>query len=493
MQKPPRPSPSIQLIIAEPDCRRWLGVLIGCLEEAGGVVGIEVEPQVASRASDLERTAQVETRIYRLAHNVWKPMSSEERNQPLPSSDNPVRITFSNSGAKADLSIWLDSEQGIGRLGTRLIGHHVPLIEIIDSNGTIRASGLPAIEEPGIFSRALDQIARRIATLILMALDGQSRLHVGPEEMREPPSSYSATGFLTRTLGSKIMGRVAGGVARKDHWRVGVRPAREPFQWQGDQLLDGFTWLPDDGERYYADPVLWHEKGQDFLFVEEFPYATARGILSYTELDKQGRALFTPRPIIERDTHLSYPFLFRHEGAIYMMPENAAENHLPLYRATAFPDRWEECAPLVAGMGLHDATLLHHEGAWWLMGNEARNGGSSWDCLCLYHAPSPFGPFEPHPANPLLVDARLARSAGPVIAMGDTLIRPVQNCLGGYGRFLRFTEIDILSATGFRQRETGRLLPRDGSPIAGIHTYCHNARFEVIDALTARRRVPKSG
>lgn len=493
MPQLPRPSPPIQLIVAEPDCRLWLGVLIGCLEEAGSLVDIEVEPQAASRTSNLERTAAIETRLYRLSHNLWKPMPADDRHRLPTVGDIPVRIALSNSGARADLSIWLDSEQGIGSLGARLINNHAPLIEIIDSGGAIRASGLPAIEEPGIFTRALDQIARRIATLILMALDGQSRLHPGPEEMREPPAGRSATGFVTRTLASKIVGRVAGDVARKDHWRVGIRPAREPFQWQGDRHLDGFAWLPDDGERYYADPVLWHEGGRDFLFVEEFPYATARGIIAYTELDEQGRALFTPRPIIERETHLSYPFLFRHEGGIYMMPENAAENHLPLYRATAFPDRWEECAPLVAGMGLHDATLLAHEGAWWLIGNEARQGGSSWDCLCLYRAPDPFGPFEPHPANPVLVDARLARSAGPVIAMGDKLIRPVQNCLGGYGRFLRFTEIETLSDTGFRQRETGRILPREGSPVAGVHTYGRNARFEVIDALTARRKVPRSG
>jgi hypothetical protein len=485
------PSQPIQLIVAEPDCRCWLGVLIGCLEEAGGLVGIEIEPQVASRASSLERTTEVETRVYRLTHNLWKPMPADDRHRPLTISDNPVRIALSSSGERADLSIWLDSEQGIGSLGTRLINNHFPLIEIIDSGGTIRASGLPAIEDPGILTRALDQIARRIATLILMALDGRSRLHVGPEEMREPAVGGSATGFLARTLAGKIVGRVAGGITRKDHWRVGIRPAREPFQWHGDQHLDGFAWLPDDGERYYADPVLWHEGGRDLLFVEEFPYATARGIISYVELDEQGRPLFTPRPIIQRETHLSYPFLFRHAGAIYMMPENAAENHLPLYRATAFPDRWEECAPLVAGVGLHDATLLTHEGAWWLIGNEARNGGSSWDCLCLYRASSPLGPFERHSANPLLVDARLARSAGPVLVVGDKMIRPVQNCLGGYGRFLRFTEIETLSETGFRQRETGRILPRGGSPIAGIHTYGRNARFEVIDALTARRKMPR--
>jgi hypothetical protein len=470
LQKLSRTSPRIQLIVAETDCRFWLGVLIRCLEEAGCVVGLETERHETNRSSALEHLASLETKLYRHVGNLWKPMPADQRHGPLPRGDAPIRLALSASGTQTDLSIWLDSEQGIAALGTHLVNGHVPLVEIIDRDSRVRASGLPAIEEPGIFGRALEAMARRIVTLILMALDGKNRLHVGPEEMRQPPVGRSAPRFLAQQLGSKVLGRLAGGVTRQDHWRVGIRPAHE---------------------RYYADPVLWHENGRDFLFVEEFPYATRRGIIACTELDELGRAKFTPRPIIERGTHLSYPFLFRHEGTIFMMPENAAENHLPLYRAISFPDKWEECAPLITGIGLHDATLLAHEGAWWLLANEAREGGSSWDCLCLYHAPSPLGPFTPHEANPVLVDARLARSAGPIMAIGGKLVRPVQNCLGGYGRFLRFTEIEMLSVSGFRQRETGRLLPQARSRIAGVHSYGRNARFEVIDALTTRRWVPK--
>ncbi|MBN8533088.1 MAG: hypothetical protein J0L51_03265 [Rhizobiales bacterium] len=493
MQKLSRTLPRIQLIIAEPDCRFWLGALIRALEAAGYSVGMEIERQSVLRSSALEHAAGLEAKLYRLAGNLWDSMTPEQRLPPLPPGESPSRIALSVTSATADLSIHLDSEQGVAALGTRLINGHVPLVEIIDSEGRIRASGLPAIEEPQIFGRALETMARRIATFMIMALDGQSRENVGPQDMREPPAGLSAPHFLARTFARKLIDRAAGGMTRKDHWRVGIRPTREPFQWSGDRNLDGFIWLPDDGERYYADPVLWHEHDADFLFLEEFPYATGRGLIAYTELDELGRAKFTPRPIIERQTHLSYPFLFQHEGAIYMAPENAAENHLPLYRAVSFPDRWEECAPLVAGIGLHDATLLAHEGAWWLLANEAREGGSSWDCLCLYTAPTPLGPFKPHPANPVLVDARLARSAGPIIPVGHKLVRPVQNCLGGYGRSLRFTEIETLSETGFRQREAGRILPRAGSRIGGVHSYGRNARFEVIDALTTRRWAPKPG
>jgi hypothetical protein len=35
-----------------------------------------------------------------------------------------------------------------------------------------------------------------------------------------------------------------------------------------------FTRIPDDGARFFADPFPIHRDGRDYLFVEEFPYAT---------------------------------------------------------------------------------------------------------------------------------------------------------------------------------------------------------------------------
>lgn len=170
-----------------------------------------------------------------------------------------------------------------------------------------------------------------------------------------------------------------------------------------------------------------------------------------------------------------------------MIPENAAENHLPLYRATQFPYTWEYLGPLVGDRALHDATLVRVGDGWWLLANEARDGGSSWDCLSLYRAGNPFGPFEPHHANPVIVDARNSRSAGPVISFDGRLLRPVQSCLAGYGRFIRFMEITAISDDNFSQLESGRILAPMHGPVQGVHTYSTAGGLEAIDALTSRK------
>ncbi len=56
--------------------------------------------------------------------------------------------------ADADLALWLDGEPGLEPLESSLVNGHVPLIELRDSAGAVRAAGLPAIETREILGRA---------------------------------------------------------------------------------------------------------------------------------------------------------------------------------------------------------------------------------------------------------------------------------------------------------------------------------------------------
>ena len=472
--------------LEQADARHWLLPLAAALSAAGHEACFRVRPSGGTQEVGIRVLLQLEAWLFGTRSELLSPASGLP---PEPAGfipDITVEISGETDGVAPDLLLFLDGRAGIRHIAATLVSDHVPFVELRRPSGEVAVSGLPGIEDPDVATRSLDHFFRRLETLFLMALDGRKREKIHLRHSDRTPTTAHPLWFLARTVLAKFARKILPSRLKSEHWRVGVRPARPPLDMDADTLIDGFTWLPDDGERFYADPILWHEDGRDFLFVEEYPYATRRGIIAYTELDSTGRALFTPRPIIERKTHLSYPLIFRHAGEIYMIPENSAENHVPLYRARRFPDDWEHVGPLLPGVGLHDATLFEHEGAWWLCGNEARQGGSSWDCLMIFRAEGPLGPFTPHESNPVLVDARVTRPGGPMFPVGSSLIRPVQSCLGGYGRFIRFVEIEELSATTYRQRERGRLLAPRGGPISGVHTYDRNARFEAIDALTPK-------
>ncbi len=70
-----------------------------------------------------------------------------------------------------------------------------------------------------------------------------------------------------------------------------------------------------------------------------------------------------PRTVLERDHHLSYPFVFEHEGAIYMLPETGEAGRIELHRAVEFPDHWELDRVLLDGLTALDATLHVEDGA----------------------------------------------------------------------------------------------------------------------------------
>ncbi len=476
-------SPSLILQLGPQNARRALNALVAGLEGAGFTVRLEAAGH-APVDPEIERVLAFEQALYRHADRPGDLMQIPES-----AAGEGLLIALADARPDADLVLWLDGEPGLGRLERSLVNGHVPLAELKDRTGAVRAAGVPGIERPEVLGRALAAFFARLATLILMALDGKARQLPDRKGMREPPRGATPLAFFLRHAAEKVAGRVAPARRRKEHWRIGVRPIAGNFRPDADAQATGYHVLPDDGARYYADPILWDEGDRSYLLMEEFPYDTGIGCLAFTELGPEGQALFAPRRILERPTHLSYPFLFRHGGEIYMLPENAAAGALTLYRARHFPDLWEEHSLLMPGRALHDATLLGKDGRWWLLANEER-GSSSWDTLVIFSAESPLGPYTPHPLNPVLVDARLARSGGPIIEHEGRLIRPVQSCLGGYGRFLRFTEITGLDAQGFSQREIGRLLPETGRRISGLHTYARSARFEAIDFLTTRRWNP---
>lgn len=468
------------------DARQWLIALRQALESDGHTVFFRIFGAERGRDPATSTLKLIELTAFGSGKGLWPRGNLNHISPQAPDANADLLITLSPGGASEAraITLFLDGVEGIGSAMPELLKRRVPFIELRGSDGAVLASGLPAVESPDIIVQALDDFYTRAITMLRMGVRNAFARRAGAG-MTFSPAQYrhEQHNFGFASLGQRLLNRVLGRHRIADHWRVGLRRRGSALSVDGDTIIEGFDWLPDDGQRYYADPILFEEGGRDFVFVEEFPYATRKGLISVVELDEAGRPLHPPRPIIERAGHLSYPHLFRHGGEIWMMPENSSEKRLPLYRARQFPHDWVHEGDLVTGVGLHDATLLEQAGRFILLANTDDDGGSSWDCLSLFAAPSPVEPFTRLGEGPLLVDARYARSAGPVIAHRGQFIRPVQSCLGHYGRFLRFLAIESLGPDGITQREIGRLLAPMGAQAAGVHTYSQSTRFEAIDAF----------
>lgn len=280
-------------------------------------------------------------------------------------------------------------------------------------------------------------------------------------------------------------------------WRKLTR--RRPFYWRtAYRFIDGpgiadtgrlggsaFTELPDDGQRFYADPFAFEWQGKPYLFVEEYPYATGRGIISVAELGADGR-FGTPQPVIVEGHHLSYPQVFAQAGEIYMIPEASAARELVLYRATEFPLKWERAAVLARGPRLNDMTLVERAGRFWLIGTEQIGAGSASDTMVAWSAPAITGPWAPHKLGPIRIDHSAARPGGRFIARGKRLLLPLQDGSASYGGGLGLAELLALDENEVR---FGRVEPIGGGeawPGHAVHTLTRAGRLEAVDSASVQ-------
>jgi hypothetical protein len=249
----------------------------------------------------------------------------------------------------------------------------------------------------------------------------------------------------------------------------------------GAPELGRFASLVAPGRDYWADPFPVVEAGRRFLFVEEYVHARGKGIIICLELLDGGRYA-NLGTVLDEDAHLSYPQVFAWEGERYMVVESSEAKRVSLYRCVEFPLRWERVTDLIEGRECVDSTLYFHDGTWYLFANVSESGGGLSDELFLFHSGSLTGPYQPHPQNPVLTDARVSRPAGNLFRHDGRLVRPSQRCVPIYGSAIVFNEVLELSRERYRERTLSTLSPGFLPELDGCHTYNAAEGVEVLDA-----------
>jgi hypothetical protein len=362
------------------------------------------------------------------------------------------------------------------------------LIELYDSARPSRPwTARPASADREVFSVSLDSILACASALIAKAVReggcSSSELAVPAPTARTPSSLPLSVLARAARVAALKAARLLDDMARGGRtWGIG---------WRLDEsagLLDrgeaAFRLLTGGVHSYLADPFPFRHEGQDFIFVEQYPYATDRGCIAVVTVDRNG-AVGAPRIVLEEPHHLSYPFVFEHAGQIWMIPEAGGAGIVCLYRAVEFPYRWTREACLAEGFEAYDATPLFRRDCLWFFACLRSRKSTSWDMLGLYRADGLTGSWTPHAQNPVAIDATFSRPAGAFIRQGGRLLRPVQDCARGYGGGVTFCQLDTLDDLNFEQTPIGRI--RSG--LFGCHTYNRSSALEVIDLFGHLRGV----
>jgi hypothetical protein len=327
------------------------------------------------------------------------------------------------------------------------------------------------------------------ARLLALAEDATKRLVQGtraatlPELPKEDLHVFSPATmfrFCLRFILDKLFCSVVRRFQIKEHWSIALLPTVNLDLTIG-LSVQKHAIVSDDGKRYYADPFLFADAGRTWLFFEELRYETGKGVISCAQVKNDGQ-IGASRTVLERPYHLSYPFVFRHCGKIYMIPETGDNNTVELYRAQSFPFTWEPHLILLENIALYDATLLQYQNRLWLFAAISRCGNAPHDELAIFYSERLEGPWQPHRLNPVKSDCRSARPAGRLITRDKRLLRAAQDCESGYGSALVWCEIHELTPERFDEREVCRWYPDQFSNANnGLHTFDCDDGLGVID------------
>ncbi|MGV1792342.1 glucosamine inositolphosphorylceramide transferase family protein [Rhizobium sp. A37_96] len=488
--------PSIDIIVPKSAPRRWQEIVIRRLQADGYDIAVLHEPRSAAWPGAVDAALAFERTIFRrrdpaLAAPLSE-ISENPRNRPAAfrldltgsavSSGVPT-IALRFDGFTSDLSVAKSVASGT-----------LPVIEAVLDGETVIDRAWPMVDRREAASLGVEDVLARAITLSVSVVSAFAGNRPALSEQTSPKASNSVAGttgfahaYLTSALprlGREAMRRTR---YRHAHWRVGYRFAEGPGVASSHALGSGWSVLPDRGDHFYADPFPLQWQDRFFLFVEDYPHATGKAVISVVPFDAAGVPQ-EPRCVLEEPYHLSYPQVFERDGSVWMLPEASSGGKLVLYRATEFPDRWAPEAVLIEGE-ISDATLLEHGGQLWLFATDRDGYGSTSDTLVVFHAPRLTGPWTPHVLNPVLIDRRMARPGGAFIRERDGRVcLPVQDGTLGYGGGLGISQLLELDEKTVRLSPPRPIATQGDWPYPKIHTLNRSGRLEVIDGIAAVRK-----
>jgi hypothetical protein len=400
----------------------------------------------------------------------WRPIAEFEEFAGVITVDLSERV----DGGAGGLVLRYDGEADSCALIRRLLSRELPRLAVhrVGEDDALAASSL-AIEDRFSISRGLQTCFARCISLIDRALRPTAVPLACVAQAAVASDRGSLAAFVPGMMAHKLMNLITKPLRRPEHWQVALRRG-----------AGAFTVVQDDGTRFYADPFLQRMGDRTFILVEDYPYAARKGVISAAEVVGD-RLLGAPIPVLERPYHLSYPFVFEHEGEFYMMPETGENRTVELYRAIQFPWKWQLDAVLLEGAVFSDATILVHGGLWWLFLTTDRFGASTQDELSIFCSETLRGPWVPHAGNPVKSDSRSSRPAGRIVVQNGRLFRPAQDCARTYGAGIVWFEITELTPTRFSEREVAVWDGQAELSMDGFHSFDQLGPLQAIDVKGA--------
>tara|TARA_Y100000294_G_scaffold151040_1_gene148644 strand:- start:142 stop:1035 length:894 start_codon:yes stop_codon:yes gene_type:complete len=234
-------------------------------------------------------------------------------------------------------------------------------------------------------------------------------------------------------------------------------------------------------DEFWADPFLFEHKRNKYIFFEKFLKKKNKGIISVCCL--KNNKLKYMKDILKKNFHQSYPFVFKHNNNIYLIPESFQTKKMHIYKSINFPTKWKLIKSHFKNEIVCDPTFIKHKSSIWLFINKTNENLNDLNKqLFLYKMSNDLSKITPHKKNPIKISSYGGRSAGPIIKFKKKIIRPGQiQQKNNYGFGLVFFEIKKLNLNEYKEKKISSITPKLFGKNRGIHHISHIKNDFVVD------------
>lgn len=263
------------------------------------------------------------------------------------------------------------------------------------------------------------------------------------------------------------------------HYNIGI------FDYDPASLLQGkinIHWMKHPyKDRFFADPFILDVTDNEIkILVEEFPYKEWKGKISLLTIGRSDYKLKSKKILLELDTHLSFPFIYRTKTDIFVIPENSASGQLNAYRYVAKNESLRFEGALLE-QPVIDPIIIHQDNHYLLFGTlhdkqENKN-------LYSWQSEEPLRGYIPTSNIPIKSDNSCGRRGGDFFSLNNELYSATQSCINNYGEALNICKVTDLSNMTLKEEVISTIYPN--IPYAnGLHTFNHYKDVGVVDGLT---------
>lgn len=232
-------------------------------------------------------------------------------------------------------------------------------------------------------------------------------------------------------------------------------------------------------KQWFADPFILDVTPEHIIcLVEELSYKTMRGRIAKLVIDRKTYKLLETKILLDLPTHLSFPFILRKDGNVYVLPENSASGCSTIYSYNSTDDSLTPYN-VIARRPFTDATIFCEDNKAYLLTTQRPN--QNGNVLDIYGFDTERFTISKEPIQTVSFDNKRARNAGEIFKSRGKAYRPAQDCNGGYGKGVILQELKITDGE-FVFKDYCSFYPNSWVYHMGYHTFNSYKGLTVLDA-----------